>query len=53
MFALFPPFFGHFESLALFSEMGDKPYTKSVKQGILVNFSKVQQLSNNFQKYGA
>ena len=30
--------------------MGDKPYTKAVKQDILVKFSKVQQSSNNFSK---
>ena len=30
--------------------MGDKPYTKAVKKDILVNFSKVQQFSNNFSK---
>ena len=30
--------------------MGHKPYTKVVKQHVSVNFSKVQQLSINFQK---
>ena len=46
----FPRLFGHFESLTFFREWEDRPYTKAVKQGVLVNFSKVQQLSNNFSK---
>ena len=38
VFVLFPGFFGHFESLAFFSKIGDKPHTKAVKPDILVNF---------------
>ena len=38
MFVPFSGFFGHFESLAFFSKMGDKPYTRAVKHDILVNF---------------
>ena len=26
----------------------DKPYTKAVKQDVLVNFAKIQQISDNF-----
>ena len=47
MFVLFYRLFGHFESSGLFFR---KPYNKEVKQMFLVNFSKVQQLSNNFSK---
>ena len=38
MFVLFSCFFGHFKSMAFFSKMGDKLYTKAVKQDILVAF---------------
>ena len=46
----FPSFFGHFESLASLRKWGDKPYTRAVKQDILVNIPNGQQLSNNFSK---
>ena len=38
MFVPFFRLFGHFESLAFFPKWGDKPYTKAVKDDILVNF---------------
>ena len=38
MFVIFSRLFGHFESLAFFRKWGDKPYTKAVKQDILVKF---------------
>ena len=38
MFVLFSRLFGHFEGLAFFRKWGDKPYTKTVKYNILVNF---------------
>ena len=47
MFVLFPRLFWRFCKFGLF---GDKPYTKAVKQDVLVNFSRVQKLSNNFSK---
>ena len=50
MFVLFSCLFGQFEILAFLSKMGHKPYTKAVKQDVLVNFSKIQQLSNRFSK---
>ena len=42
--------FGHFESLAFLRKWGDRSYTKVIKQHILLNFSKVRQLSNNVSK---
>ena len=47
MFVLFSRFFGHFKSLAFLRKWGDKPNTKTVKQGVFSQFSEVQQLSNN------
>ena len=38
MFVPFFRLFGHFESLAFFPNWKDKPYTKTVKIDILVNF---------------
>ena len=49
IFVLFSRLFGHFESLAFFSKMGNKPYTKPVKHDVLVNFSKIKQVAI-FQK---
>ena len=46
----FPGFFSHFERLAFFRKWRDKPGTNAFKQDILVNFSKVQQFSDNFSK---
>ena len=54
MFVPLPSFFGHFESLALFSKMDRQTLchvkSKAVKQDVLVNFSKVQQSSQFFRK---
>ena len=50
---MFCPIFGafsHFESLALIRKWGDKAYTKAVEKDILVNFSKVQHIKDNFSK---
>ena len=40
MFVLFSWLFGHFETLAFFSKMGDKPHTKAVKQDVFSQFFK-------------
>ena len=50
MFVLVSQIFGHFQSLAFSRKWGDKPYTRVVEQDVLVNLSKVQQLSNNVSK---
>ena len=50
MSVLFSRLFGRFETLAFSRKWGDKPYTKAVMQDVLVNFSKVEQVSNNFSK---
>ena len=50
MFVLFSRLFGHFESLALFRKWGTNLALKQSNKMFLVNFSKVQQLSNLFQK---
>ena len=46
----FLDFFGHFGSLAFFENRGTKLPPKQSDRMFLVNFSKVQQLSNNFLK---
>ena len=40
MFVLFSRLFCHSESLAFCRKWEDKPYTKAVKQDVLVNFLK-------------
>ena len=40
MFVLFSWLFGHFQSLALISRMGDNLYTKAVKQDVFSQFFK-------------
>ena len=50
MFVLFSRLLGHFESLACFQKLEDKPYTKAVKWDVFSEFSKVGILSNNFLK---
>ena len=40
MFVLLSRLFYHFESLALFSKMGNKPCTKAVKQDVISQFFK-------------
>ena len=47
MFVLFSGLFGHFESLALFSKMEDKPCTKAVKQDVFSQFFKDTKISNS------
>ena len=46
----FPGFFGHFESLAFFESGRTNLTPKHSNRMFLVNFSKVQQLSENFSK---
>ena len=50
MFVLFSWLLGHFENLACFRKLGDKPYTKAVKWDVFSQFSKVRILNNNFLK---
>ena len=47
----FPGFFGHFESLA-FSQIGDKPCTKAVKQDVFSRFFKGTTSNNCSKKRG-
>ena len=49
LFVLFPAFLSIMK-VWLFPEKEVQPYTKTVKHGALVNFSKVQQLRNNLKK---
>ena len=46
----FPGFFSHFESLALFSKMGRKPYTKAVKHDQTRYFSQFLKDTTVFKK---
>ena len=50
MFVLVSRLFGDFESLAFFENGGTNLALKQSTRTFLVNFSKVQQLSNNFSK---
>ena len=47
----FPSFFGRFESLALFSKMGGKPYTKAVKQDGFRQFFKGTTVNTLVQRF--
>ena len=50
MFVLFSLLFWPIWKLGFFRKWRDKPYTKAVRQDVLVNSLKVQQLRNNFAK---
>ena len=50
MFVIFSRLYGHFKSLASFRKWRGQTLHQAVKSNALVNFAKLQILSNNFSK---